>query len=107
MPGAGPDTTRVLLVDDHKVFAESLALGLATRPGVVCAGIAHTVAGALAVTAAFDVALVDLQLPDGDGFTAVRGLVSRRPDAAVLVLTAHPRPGLVGRAAEAGAYGLL
>lgn len=109
LSGAVLATIDVLLVDDHRVFAESLALSIETRPDLRCAAVVHTVADALgiAATTPFDVALVDLQLPDGDGFAAIRGLSSRRPDARTIVLTAHPRPGLVHRALAAGASGFL
>ncbi|TQS45325.1 response regulator transcription factor [Cryptosporangium phraense] len=100
---------RVLLIDDHRVFAESLALSLETHADLRCVRLAHTVADGLraAEATAFDVALLDLRLPGADGFAAIDGLLSRRPDAKIVVLTAHPRPGLAHRALAAGASGFL
>ncbi|MGE3285855.1 MAG: response regulator transcription factor [Pseudonocardia sp.] len=102
-----PPTERssVVLVDDHRVFAEALALALTTQPDLRCGGIAHSLeqAGDLLAEGA-DVALVDLDLPDGSGL----GLVERfAPHVPVIVLTAHVRVDLARRAAAAGAAGFL
>jgi DNA-binding NarL/FixJ family response regulator len=97
---------KVLLVDDHRVFAESLALAVDTQPGMSCAGIAYTVRDALARAAAvgFDVAIVDLDLPDGSGLDLVGPLGAY---GKVVVLTAHPRADLAARSLDAGAVAFL
>lgn len=88
--------TGVFLVDDHRVFTDLLALGLDASPDLRCRGVAHSIAEARATTPAYDVAVVDLQLPDGSGLDLVGFL---RP---VLLLTAHPHA-----ARRAGAAGVL
>jgi DNA-binding NarL/FixJ family response regulator len=100
---------RVFLLDDHRVFAESLALVLGTDPSMRCVAVAHTVEDGLRLAERldFDVALVDLQLPDGGGLAAIPELLARRPGAAVVVLTAHARADLARRAFAAGAVGFL
>jgi DNA-binding NarL/FixJ family response regulator len=100
---------RVLLLDDHRVFTQSLALSLAIYPDLTCVAVAHTVSHALrtADRIEFDVAVVDLHLPGGDGFTAISGLLGKQPEVKVLVLTAHPRVGVAERAFAAGATGFL
>ncbi len=55
---------------------------------------------------AFDVAVVDLALPDGDGFGLIEEL-SSRPDVMTLVLSASLEPARFARAVEAGASGVL
>jgi DNA-binding NarL/FixJ family response regulator len=55
---------------------------------------------------AFDVAVVDLALPDGDGFRLIEEL-SSRPDMMTLVLSASLEPNRFARAVEAGAAGVL
>ncbi|MHA6616645.1 response regulator transcription factor [Pseudonocardia sp. DLS-67] len=100
----------LFLVDDHRVFAESLALAVSMQPGMRCVGVAHSVHEArsalrdLPEGQAPDLVLVDLGLPDESGLHLVVELAPRVP---VLVLTAHPRVDLVRRAAGAGAAGLL
>jgi len=95
----------VFLVDDHRVFADALAFALDAQPDLRCVAVAGSVRGALDAAAgcAFDVAIVDLNLPDGGGLTVVQQLRSLRPDALLIVLTGHDQPGLAERARRAGA----
>jgi two-component system nitrate/nitrite response regulator NarL len=53
-----------------------------------------------------DVAVVDLALPDGDGFELIEELASR-PDVMTLVLSASLEPARFAKAVEAGAAGVL
>jgi len=100
---------RVLLVDDHRVFTDSLRLTLDMQDDIRCVAVAHSVAEATAVgrRTEFDVAIVDLQLPDGGGLQAIGRLRDARPGARVLVLTAHPRADLAARALDLGAAAFL
>lgn len=104
-----PPNSTVLVVDDHRVFTDLLTLTLDMQPDVRCAAVAHTVAEGMAVAAAtaFDVAIVDLQLPDGSGLDLVGPLLALRPQARVVVLTAHPRAVLAEQALAAGAVAFL
>lgn len=106
---AVPVPVPVLVLDDHRVFADSLALSLDLQPGLRCAGTAHTAHEGLAKAAAiaFAAAVVDLQLPDADGLDIVGRLHVLRPAARIVVLTAHPRADLARRALAAGAVGFL
>ena len=61
---------------------------------------------ALQAREAFDVAVVDLALPDGDGFGLIEEL-SSRPGVMTLVLSASLEPTRFARAVEAGASGVL
>jgi DNA-binding NarL/FixJ family response regulator len=100
----------LFLVDDHRVFAETLALAVSMQPGLRCTGVAHSVRETRAALQnlrdeqAPDLALVDLGLPDDSGLHLVAELAQRIP---VLVLTAHPRVDLARRATAAGAAGFL
>jgi DNA-binding response OmpR family regulator len=97
---------RILLVEDDPDLAEVVALGL--RNEAYAVDVAGTCAGAddLLRTTDFDVACIDLGLPDGDGLDLVRRLdddeALRRPRR-TLVLTA--RDGVEDRVAglDAGA----
>ncbi|OLT04416.1 hypothetical protein BJF90_22495 [Pseudonocardia sp. CNS-004] len=100
----------MFLVDDHRVFAETLALAVSTQPDLYCTGVAHSVREArsvlreLAAEQAPDLAIIDLDLPDGSGLYLVAELAQRIP---VVVLTAHPRFDVLRRATAAGAAGVL
>src|ERR1700755_107701 len=95
----------VLLVDDHRIFTDVLALALDAQPDLRCVAVANSARDARAKAAVFDfdVAVVDLQLPDGDGLSILGDLRRRRPGALLIVLTGHSRPDLAAAAARAGA----
>ncbi|GAA0993914.1 response regulator transcription factor [Acrocarpospora macrocephala] len=99
----------VLLLDDHRVFTDSLALSLDVEPDLRCVATAHTGRDGLAKAAAIDfaVAVVDLQLPDMGGLHVVAELRRLRPGARIVVLTAHVRADLAERAIAAGAVAFL
>lgn len=94
----------VLLVDDHRVFTELLGYALDARPGLRCVGQARTVAAAreLARRTPFDVAVVDVHLPDGDGIALAAELRDAHPGARCLALTGLPSPALLRTARECG-----
>lgn len=100
---------RVLVVDDHPVFADALAQALRVA-GFEQVTSATTGAAALAAVADPDpveVALVDVDLGGEDGLALIARLLERHRPPRCLVLTAHPRPDVVRRARSVGAYGVL
>ena len=100
---------RVLIADDHQLFAETLGLTLDYDERVQVAGSAHD--GKEAVRLALDLqpdaVLMDLDMPVLDGFGATRLLRRLLPACPVVVLTASPSPDDVHRARTAGAAGYL
>ena len=100
---------RLLLVDDHPTSREPLAALLGREPDLAIVGEAGSLAEARALLAhiAADVAIVDLDLPDGSGVDLVRDLRRLNPGASALVLTASRDRALHARAVEAGAAGVL
>ena len=79
----------ILLVDDEEPLRATLAL-LLRQVGheVVHADGAAAAAEALG-SAAFDLVITDLRMPEGDGLEVVRRTRATRPDAEVIVLTAY------------------
>jgi DNA-binding NarL/FixJ family response regulator len=77
---------RVLIVDDHEPF-RAVARELLERAGYVVAGEAVDAAGAIAAVAADapDAVLLDVQLPDRDGFWVARALTADGGPAVVLI----------------------
>jgi DNA-binding NarL/FixJ family response regulator len=100
---------RILIVDDHDVFASSLAQVLALEPDLVILGPARTIAEARAMipTTLPDVVLMDHRLPDGDGVAAIAELHLLRLSAKYVVLTASTADHVLVSAIEAGAAGFL
>ena len=98
---------RVLLVDDHSSFREALALILGREPDVQVVAQADSLAQARQMLNDVDIAIVDINLPDGNGTDLVRDLHAANPDGIVLMLTGSSDRADFGRAVEAGAAGIL
>jgi DNA-binding NarL/FixJ family response regulator len=96
---------RVLLVEDQADFRRLMVALLARQPDleVVAQAGSLTEARKQAVEVSFDVAVLDLGLPDGNGADLIADLRGPNPGAAVLVLSASLDPASLERAAEAGA----
>ncbi|MFI5693943.1 response regulator [Kribbella sp. NPDC051586] len=104
-----PDTIRVVLADDHPVVRAGLAALLTSLPGIEVVGVASTGREAVreVITSRPAVAVLDLQMPDLDGFAATRELARSAPETAVLVLTMFEDDDSVFAAMRAGARGYL
>ncbi len=107
--GPFPATVRILIVDDHQMFADSLAQALQAEPDLLVVGQGTSIADAhnLMSSTAPDVVLLDHRLPDGDGVGAIAGLHPIRPSAKIVVLTATTSDRLLVAAMEAGAAGFI
>lgn len=104
MEAARPSAIRVLLVDDHEVLTDALAMLLASEPDMEIVGTARTV-GELVNGAVpdFDVAVMDFLLPDGNGADATRLLKDHHPQIKVVVLSTLVDDLSIVRATRAGA----
>jgi DNA-binding NarL/FixJ family response regulator len=104
-----PDKIRVLIADDHRMFAEALEAILATDRRLEVAG--HAGDGAEAVRLALkvrpNVILMDIAMPVMDGVQATQQIRKRWPTACVLMLTGSNSRWDVDRAREAGAAGYV
>jgi DNA-binding NarL/FixJ family response regulator len=98
---------RVLLVDDHATFREPLAFMFEREPDFEVVAQAGSLTEARCVLEGADLAVVDLDLPDGDGTELLGELRSANPRGMVLVLTASSEREAHARAVEAGAAGVL
>jgi DNA-binding NarL/FixJ family response regulator len=108
--GGGPvDPVRLLIVDDHDMFADSLRLALSAEPDLVVVGTASTLAlaRAMVVTTRPDVVLLDHRLPDGLGVDSIAELKTLRPDTKIVVLTAAAEDAMLVTATEAGCAGFI
>lgn len=103
------DVLRVLVVDDHRTFAELLTQAIDREPDLVSVGHATTGAGGVSMFALLrpDVVLMDLQLPDIDGFVATAQIVAMSPGVRVIMLSAHATATVVDKAVTSGACGFL
>ena len=100
---------RVLLVDDDDLMRAGLRSILATDPGIEVVGEASGGRAALgeARSLAPHVVLMDVRMPDLDGISATREVLSTAPDAKVVILTTFENDEYVFGALSAGASGFL
>jgi DNA-binding NarL/FixJ family response regulator len=100
---------RVLIADDHVLFAEALAaiLSIDGRIEVVGRAADGETAVQLAHELQPDVVVMDLSMPRGDGFDATRQIREAASGIRVLVLTGSAAGEDIARAREAGANGYL
>jgi DNA-binding NarL/FixJ family response regulator len=100
---------RVVVVDDHRSFAEALRVALDLERGVEVAAVCHDGAEALAAVRRKrpHVVLMDLRMPGVDGIAATKAVLEARPEARVVVLSGHDEEADVAQAVEAGAAGFL
>jgi DNA-binding NarL/FixJ family response regulator len=102
---------RTIVVDDHDTFRDPLAfmlerepdLTVVARPGSLSEAIELLESAELVV----DVAIVDLNLPDGSGTDLIKELRSSHPRAKALVLSAMSEQRHLAEAIEAGAAGIM
>jgi DNA-binding NarL/FixJ family response regulator len=101
--------TSVLVVDDHRMFAEAIEMLLAGHEGIEIVGTAATGEEAvdLASKQSPDVVLMDIDLPGIDGIETTRRVRQVAPDAQVIVITAFQEPAIIAAAIQAGASGYV
>ena len=102
-------TLRLVVVDDHPIVRDGLAGIFALEEDIDVVGQAGSGPEALAVVAERDpdLVLMDLRMPGGDGFAAIRQLRERGGRPRVLVLTTYDTERDIRRAMAAGADGYL
>ena len=100
---------RVLLVDDHEIVRRGLAGLLAASGGITVVGEAGDVKSALEIfpTLDVDVAVLDVQLPDGNGVELCRELRDLAPELRCLMLTSFSDDEAFDAAIAAGAAGYV
>jgi len=100
---------RVFLVDDHAVVLDGLIELLGAQPGLEVVGSATTAVQALAriPAAAPDVAVLDVQLSDGNGVDVCREVRSSMPQTYCMMLTSHDDHDAVMASVLAGASGYV
>ncbi|RFU21284.1 response regulator transcription factor [Geodermatophilus marinus] len=98
---------RLVVCDDHRMFAEPFAMVLTARGHdvVVVSSPAEVVTADEGHHA--DLVVVDRRFPDGDGLEAVARLHARRPSRPVVVLSGSSEDGDRFVALEAGAAAFL
>jgi len=102
-------TVRVLIVDDHRLFADALEAVLGSEPELTIVGRAVDGREALALTRELepDVVLLDISMPVMDGFETARELAKLSIKPAVVMLTGSNAAQDIDRARRSGAAGYV
>ncbi len=105
----GPSETTVLVVDDHRSFADLLSASLEFLDGIRCIGTAPSAEAGLPMVAALrpSVVVMDLEMPGMGGLLATRQIREASPSTAVAVVTAHLSPEWIALAERAGASAFI
>jgi len=106
---AARDTIELVLVEDHPMVADGLAAVWGREPDLRVTGIAHDLASAVTTIKRLrpHVAVVDFNLPDGDGAALTGRLLAEHPELRILVLTGMATREVAGRVRRAGAHGIV
>ncbi len=100
---------RVLLAEDQAMVRGALAALLRLEPDIDV--VAEVSQGKDVLPAATnsrpDVALLDIEMPGGDGLSAAQALRAGLPSCRTVILTTFGRSGYLRRAMESGAVGFL
>ncbi len=100
---------RVLIADDHRLFAEALGAILIADERIVVVGYARDGREAIALWGEHrpDITLMDIAMPVLDGLAATREIREIDDAACIVMLTGSNARGDVDRARQAGAAGYI
>lgn len=102
-------TIRVFVLDDHELVREGLRAVLEREHDIDVVGVCGSAVDAAQRIEATrpDVALIDLRLPDGDGFDVCRTVRTQYPGVRCLILTSYSNDDVLLSAVRADAAGFL
>ena len=105
----GTRVIRVLVVDDHPIVLDGVALALQRTSFLEVAGYARSGREAVDAVTRFrpDVVLLDLRLLDMLAPEAIHGITAVAPSVKIIIFTAYPEHAALSDALAAGAHGVL
>lgn len=106
---AAVGASRILLVDDHRMFAELLKVALEAEHDLTVVGLAGSGRQALdlATDCRPDVVVLDYRLPGDDGIRVAQQLRQALPEVRIVMLTGQEDDSLLRSALSAGCSGFV
>lgn len=102
---------KILLVDDHPVVRQGIRLMLAADTELDVCAEAINAASAIDILRRtempLDLMILDLNLPDQNGFVVLQESMRHRPEMSVLIMSIQPEEHMAVRALKLGASGYL
>jgi len=97
-----PALPRLLMADDHHVILDALGVMMKNEFNVLAVDSSQAVMNAIDEFHP-DLAMLDVNLPGGDGFTTARKILERQPGLPIVFLSMYADPNYVQQAAQVGA----
>lgn len=94
---------KILVVEDDRLLNTTLCYNLSAAGYVVDTALNRAIASQLCEKQDYDLIVLDVNLPDGNGFDFCREVKERRPDTAMIFLTANDMESDMLRGFELGA----
>lgn len=100
---------RVVIVDDETLFAKAVGAWLARDPALKIEGYGGSgnQGWKLCLATRPDLALVDVEMPDGEGIALAKRLMDKLPGTRVLIMTGRVDPHTAWRAGRSGAHAIV
>lgn len=99
----------VFLVDDHRIFLDSLKVYLELEKEFTVVGMAHDGRTAIELITGLSpqVVVMDIALPELNGIDAITSILAARPKTRIIMLSGFSDSEYIHRSLQAGAVGYL
>ncbi len=102
----GQSRPKLLFADDHHIVLDALTFMAGSQYDVRVVDTLFAFEHAI-VEFAPDLAILDVRMPDGDGFEVARRVLAQKPGLKLMFLSMHTEPKYVKQAGDVGALGYL